>query len=287
MAKKAKKEVMIKTDEEEEEVIEEEEQDEEPEEDEDEAEKSVSAEDLMKAIGDYEAVEAALTEAGGDRESLLKAKLEDGVISRAEQIELGQLWAGLGDAKNDEQIHKSLTSSITADYPDAEQLFDASEFLDSLVKSLDSSLGEIRSELVRDGENTRNFLRAQGSLLKSVGRVIHHQDKLIKSQQTVIREMGHRLGVLEKEPVVRKSRGADPRDVRFRTGDLGRGDSSPAQISKAEVFEGLNQMAKSASAKGDEAAMDVIVHATSKFESTGQIAPHVLAAVRSQLGHSN
>jgi hypothetical protein len=250
----------------------------------DDAEKSlVDASDLMKAIGDYEVVEEAVTLGGNTRESVLTAKFNAGTISKSEQAELGTIWAG--DDDYEDTLHKSLLDVIEDDDPDAAAMVDASDFLKSLVNGVNTTMGAIRDDFLRDGENTRQLLRGLGALTKSMGGVIAGQDELIKSQNVVLTEMGKRLGVLESEPVVRKSMGADPRDVKVRPpAGGGRGDGEEDRLTKAMAFQAINSMLDKADKAGDDVAIDRLSHASTLLESTGQMQPNILAAVKQELG---
>lgn len=249
------------------------------------SDRTVDADALIKAIGDYETMEEALTKSGGSRESVLVSKMRDGSITKSEQAELGRIWAG--DQSDDEPLNKSLADRMAEDNADAAGLVDASDFLSTLVKSTENALSDIGDRVEREGTVTRNLLGAQGSLLKSTARVLAQQSELIKSQQAVIGEMGRRLGVLEGEPVVRKSAGADPRDVRRRAttegGTGGRGGGTDA-LTKSQVQQGFQRLLQKADAANDMAAIDKLTHATALYESNGAIHPNIAGAIRLELG---
>lgn len=246
----------------------------------------IDASDLMKAIGDYEIVEAALNAGPLTREAVLTTKMREGTISKSEQAELGAIWANGGGDDAGDTLSKSLMDAIEDDDPDAAAMVDASDFLKSLVNGVNETLTDVRDSVLRDSETTRQLLRGQGTLIKSLAGVVASQDEIIKSQNKVMREMGRRLGVLESQPVVRKSQGADPRDVQARNpgGDLGRGDGDPAQLTKSMVFQGINSLLAKAEQAGDDVAIDRLAHASSLLETSGQVAPNILAAVKRELG---
>jgi hypothetical protein len=249
------------------------------------AEKSetLDATDLMKAIGDYETLEESLTMSGGSRESMLTDKMREGTITKSEQQELGRIWSG--NANGDEQLNKSLTERIEAADPDAAGLIDASDFLKSLVDETNGALSGISATVERDGRTTRNLLAGQGQLLKATAQVLSNQNALIKSQQVVINEMGRRLGVLEGEPVIRKSQGADPRDVAPRHPGQGGGrGGDPNALTKSQVQQGLRGLMLKAAAANDDSAIDNLSHATALYESNGRIHPNIAGAIRMELG---
>lgn len=248
---------------------------------------TIDSDALIKAIDDYETMEEALTQAGGSRESILTAKMKDGTITKSEQQELGRIWSGDQSGGEAEPLSKSLLQRIEEDDAEAAKLIDASDLLKSLVGQTNEALDDMGRTIEREGLNTRNLLGAQGQLLKSTAHVLAQQSTLIKSQQVVISEMGRRLGVLEGEPVVRKSQGSDPRDVRPRDatqrGAGGRGEGEDT-LTKSQVQQGLSSLVKKADAAGDEQAIDRLVTATALYESTGRIHPNIAGAIRMELG---
>ena len=248
------------------------------------AEKSeIDANDLLKAIGDFETVTTALTTSGGSRESILTDKFKDGTISKSESQELGRLMAGETDTGD--LLNKSLTDRIEDADPDASGLIDASDFLKSLVHETNEALSDIGAVVERDGRTTRTLLAGQGALLKATAQVLSGQNNLLKSQQVVINEMGRRLGVLEGEPVVRKSQGVDPRDTRPRQPGQGGGrGASPDALNKSQVQQGLRGLMVKAAAANDDASIDKLSHATALYESTGQVHPNIAGAIRMELG---
>lgn len=245
---------------------------------------SIAASDLVKAMDAYEAVEAAVNEGGTDRESVLTARLREGTITKSEQAELGRMWAG--ERSSGESMRKSLHDSIEDDDADASDLLDASPFLKSLVDNLDSSLSDIQGNVIRDGNATRSLLKSQGMILKSLAALTVEQEKVIASQGEMIKSLHARVNDVERQPVVRKSQGVDPRDVTNRDlGNLTKSSGAAANsLNKSEILTGLRDLSKAAADANDDSALGRIAHATAMFESTNQIHPQMLAAVRAQLG---
>ena len=247
---------------------------------EDEAEKSdISASDLMKSIEAYSAVEDALDRSGMSRESYLAARLDSGTITKSERSELGKIWAGLEDDEGEynPDIQKSVLDVVEND--DDAHLVDASGFLKSLVDGVDTRMEQVLGEVSRDGRATRELLKAQGSLVKSLAYVISSQEEMIKG-------LGDRLNTVESSPAPRRAVRATPKQVRGR--GLMKGavaEYEDEQMSKGEITQGLRTLMIHASEKGDETAMDKIVHATALFEQTGQIKPHIMEAVTQVTSH--
>ena len=247
--------------------------------DDEEVEKGLRSSSLMKAISTYEDVESALggepTE--GSRESYLQARLDAGTISKSEKSELASLWLGKDDNPivAADAMHKSLYDTLSED-DDAAQLVDASSFLNSLVKGVDTRMNEVLGEVSRDGRATRELLKAQGSLVKSLANHTAKQDSLIKA-------MADRIESLEGTPAPRRAVTARRSNVAPRTlqksvyaGESDMGDNLP----KAQITDGLRSLLVHAADSNDQSAMDRITRATALFEQTGNIPLNIMDAVR-------
>jgi hypothetical protein len=236
----------------------------------------VTVPDLLKALADYDATEQALAKAGGgaSRESYLKARLDATTITKSERVELGRLWAG---DDGGEPVRKSLTEAVTDADEGAKEMVDASPFLKGLVDGIDGRIEDVTSTVVQDGRATRELLKAQGGLIKGLVQHVAMQDGVIKA-------LSEKLGVVAKQPAVRKSVGSDPRDVREPRG----GGGDPAgKLTKGQVDRALMDLVKAADAVGDTTAVDRLVNATARFETDGHIAPNIYAAVKQHLGVVN
>ena len=250
----------------------------------------VAASDLLKAIGDYESTASALGEAGGSRQSYLTQRLSDGTITKSEQTELGRILSGDGDtsAPSGEPLRKSFGDQLRDADPNATELVDVSPFLKSLVTQTDVAITQLGNNIEREGMATRNLLAAQGTLLKSTAGALSQTLTLVKSQQAIIDEMGRRLGMVEQQPLVRKSHGVDPRDTRQRNPGKPppRGGEGSQQLTKSQVQQAYRELIQKADALGDTAAIERLVHASALLESANQIQPNMMAAVQAHIeGH--
>ena len=256
----------------------EEEEDEETEDEEAEVEdsaKSVEIGDLMKSIEDYQAVEDALDNSGTSRETYLTARLDAGTITKSERGELGKVWAGLeaDDNHQEDEIQKSLIDTMAED-EDSAHLVDASDFLRTLVKGVDHRMDTVVAEVGRDGRATRELLKAQGSIIKSLAYHASQQDSVIKA-------MAERLETVEHEPVPRRSVVSESSRIRNRgfSKAIRGGESNNEQLSKSQIQSGLRALMIHASDKEDSGAMDRIAHATALYEQTGTLPQNVMTAV--------
>ena len=245
----------------------------------------VNADNLRKAMDAYDAVDAAVSMCATSRESILRDKLADGTITKSEQSELGHLLSGDSPADRGDTIRKSMEYSD----PDAAGLVDASDFLKSLVDTLDDRLESIGHGIAQDGLATRTLLKSQGSLIKSMGRVMVEQDELLKAQSATVERLNRRLDHVEGTPQLRKSHGKpDPRDVRARqtgergTAGRGGGDDSD-KLSKSQIHKGLRDLMIKADNANDQSARESLAHASALYESTGVVKRNVYAAIEMEL----
>ena len=250
--------------------------DEEEESMEEDAEKGgIEVSDLMKAIDAYSSVEDALTTpTDTSREDFLTARHDAGTISKSERAELGRMWSGAGEEDEVEApLQKSLTETLRED-DNSGHLVDASDFLRTLVKGVDTRMEQVLGEVNRDGRATRELLKAQGGLIKSLAEHAYQQDALLKAQTD-------RLEQFENSPAPRRavtSRADSARQREFaKSGIAESGDNS---LNKSQVTDGLRALMIHASESDDTGAMNRIAHATSLYEQTGEMSENIMTAVR-------
>ena len=250
--------------------------DDEEDEDDVDVEKGLRTSALLKAIAAYEVTSDALdTPTSQSREAFLQARLDADTISKSERIELGRIWSGQmeDDFVGEESMQKSLVDTLQED-DNASQLVDASDFLRTLVKGVDTRMGDVLGSITRDGRATRELMKAQGSLVKSLAAHTAKQDKIIKA-------MARRLEVVEHAPAPRRA-------VKARRGDVSRrslsksvyGGTNGDTLSKSEVTGGLRALLMHAVDNGDNAAVQRITQATALYEQTGSIPSNIMEAVR-------
>ena len=239
------------------------------------SEKSVEVGDLMKAIDAYSDVEAALIPPSeGTREVVLQARLDAGTISKSERAELGRIWSGEDTDAVDEVFQKSLVETLQED-DNAAHLVDASDFLRTLIKGVDDRMGDVLGEVTRDGRATRELMKAQGSLVKSLAVHAEQQDRVIKA-------MAERLVTVEHTPAPRRAVTSRRDSVQQRTmqKSVFAGEAGGEAMSKSEVTSGLRALLIHASDKSDNSAMQRITQATALYEQTGTLPNNIMDAVR-------
>ena len=240
----------------------------------------IDADDLMKAIDDYAAVEDSLESSFGTRQEQLEAKADAGTITKSERVELGKLWAAEDDDEP-EHISKSIRDRVIEDDDDDDEdmegLFDATPVFDRFAKSIDDALNDMMKSISGESRATRQLMKAQGQLLKGIGQVIAGQNDLIE-------ELADRLDAVETTPqtpraITARSAGR-PRPLnKSTTAGEGGGDS----LTKAQVFEGMRKLIIKAEARGDQNALERYTRNSAKLETVGEIDRDVLAEVESEM----
>lgn len=248
---------------------------------------------LSKALDAYDAVESALSTAGASRETFLQARFESGTISKAEKAELGAIWAqgeegGAGAASGGTTLRKSVSDQLAED-PEVKPMIDASDFVKSLIDTIDASLGQVSDGLAQESNATRQLIKAQGGLIKAFVTDQIESRKLLNEQSEVIKALGARLGTIERSPAPRRAMGAhSPRDVRSRDMNKGatavRDGAEADQLQKSQVNQGLRQLMVKADDRNDIRAKQQIALATARYETDGVLQPNIEAAIRQEIG---
>lgn len=246
------------------------------------ADKSLAVGDLRKAMDAFDAVSDATQIAGGSRQSYLEARAQAGTITKSERTELGRLWSGeetdAGNTEYDSVMRKSVTQRIHEADPGSGELVDGSEFLKSLIDAVDDKLDDVMKSHRDETNTTRQSVAALGTLTKSLAQVSINLTETVDA-------IAHRLGAVERQPVVRKSVGADPRDIRVPSGHGG--DSLVKGfgqgISKSQVFDALDSLIQKAAARGDNRLAQTIAEQSSKLEMGFDIDPKLVPYVQNEI----
>lgn len=251
---------------------EDEEEEEEEDGDEDE-EKSITDDDLMKAV------EAAQKIADGNRPQSRRAELmEKATASTLEKSERAELIAMLeadeeqGEGQDD--LEKSFTMAAMSD-PDIEaghtasEEFDVSGFLARLAQFVGGGLDQVSGELHKGFENVAQYNRAQAKANVALAKAISQQHELVKS-------LTGRLEELENQPMPRRS---IPTARALNKSFSGQPEVPP----RHDLVKGLNMLMRQSPDGRAPGGWDIAA-ATCHLETTGEIAPAILAEVKKTLG---
>ncbi len=250
--------------------------------------KSISGSDLLKSIQDYQAVADAVHGGpGASRVELLEARMQAGTLSKSERVELGKIWAGeAAPQETGTELRKSLREHLSDLGDGSDDFLDASDWLQSLTSSIDTSLDELTKSFTSDSRATRQLLRGQGDLIKSFAVHAVKQAELLET-------LANRLEVVEGTPRRPRAVTSQPaqgrplaKSVSGNAGPVG-GASSSGQLrgtlNKAQVFQGLQSLTKSAADREDAPALDRLNRAAALFESTGEINRDLMLAVEQEV----
>jgi hypothetical protein len=264
--------------------------------------KSLEQGDLMKAVKVASQVAAgASSGAEPDRRAELAKALNDGTISADEQVELASLLGG-GEEDLDEPLERSYTDVGMQD-PDVQgnhttgDDFDVSAFLGRFVAFVGNSLDEINTGLGKSLGRVHSYNQAQSSVNEHLAKALVSTSALVKSQAAVIDAMGTRMGILEAQPVGRRSvptakaldKSMEPAGGQPHTTDqpnpgvLGPPRDGGSDITPDNIVKGLTMLQRQ-SEDGKSPSGHDITTATAHFESHKQIHPDVLGDVKKVLG---
>jgi len=273
--------------------------DDEEEEEEDTEKAEINTADLVKSLEAFDTIDEALAGSGGRRD-FLESRLHAGTISDLEKAELGRIWTGGNDLnKSDHRAattpRTSITDRIAADSDVNAELINGNDFLKSLVEGVETSMDLLHREHLSDSEATRQLIKAQGGLLRGlVQHNIELSDALSKSM-SVIDRLGKRLDDVEKTPAQRRAVGTHSRgavlDRDLAKGGAGGGDlrtpiNNGNDLTKSQVATGIRSLLAKAEARGDNAAIDRLVHAGALLESGAVLPANVEEAIRMELGQA-
>lgn len=236
-------------------------------------EKSITDEDLMKAV------EAAQQIAEGNHPKTRRAELmQKAQASTLEKSERAELIAMLeadeeqGDEPGD--LEKSFTMAALSD-PDIEaghtasEEFDVSGFLARLAQFVGGGLDQVSGELHKGFENVAQYNRAQAKAGVALAKAISKQHELVKS-------LTERIDALENQPMPRRS---IPTARALNKSFAGQPEIPP----RHDLVKGLNMLMRQSPDGRAPGGWDIAA-ATCHLETTGEIAPAILAEVKKTLG---
>lgn len=244
------------------------------EEDDEDARKSVAADDLQKALDDFDVLLSA-SDPNSSRREKLENKFRVGTLSKSEQSELARLWQGKDTIHDQEDLFKSMEDRIDEYDDDSGELVDASPFLQSLIGSVDDALETVSKSVYNEARTTRQAITGMGVLLKSTAAHALELGNLVQSLQD-------RLSVVETTPAApRGITGGRPVARRFVKSSVDSGDGEA--LAKSELFKGLRLLAQDADKNGDAFVGEQVALESARLESTGQLSDRMLRAVRARL----
>jgi len=89
------------------------------------------------------------------------------------------------DDEDEEGMKKSMEDLIKED-PEAEASMDVAPFLETLVKSFDTAIGQLHTDIKKQGKQ----IDAQGAIIKAQGTLLKAQADLSKSTKDIVKKIG-------------------------------------------------------------------------------------------------
>jgi hypothetical protein len=127
--------------------------------------------------------------AGSDYMDKLQGKMKE--EEEEEEME-GKAGGGFVPDSRPSPTKKSFADEFSED-AQIQDGIDASDFMESLTTRTTEALDYLGKSLSESQER-------QGAINVASAHAVHEMGMLIKSQQSVIQELGHRLGIVEREP---------------------------------------------------------------------------------------
>jgi hypothetical protein len=139
--------------------------------------------------------------------------------------------------------------------------------------------GFLRSIVTHVGTALNGFSKSRQTLDRSHALALYQIGTLVKSQQAVIKELGQRLGIVERTPLPRKGVTNDAQAKALKKSFEGGEESKP--LTKSQVTNVLSYMRLQ---KGlPTVAGRQISDAVAYTESTGEVQPDTLSAIQAFL----
>jgi hypothetical protein len=250
---------------------------------------SVDDDELIKALdGALTIARGSSNEPDPDRRAELADKLSKGEITAEEGEELHQLIKSAIPAdeqapeiKPEDELNKSTFTEAVLDDPDiaanhstADGL-DVSGWLARHAAFVGGSLDKINSDLSDQMSKSFDAMSRFNLALAKANRVL---GKRVIEQGELIKSLTGRLETVEETPLPR----AGITGAAALNKSLPASNNSDELPSRADIVRGLTSLNKSSADGNAPCGMD-ITEAVTRFESTGQIRPEMLADVKKVL----
>ena len=250
--------------------------------------KSVSVDDLEKALTAAEAIAQGAAAPAIDRRAELAKKASESKLEKSEAEELMSLLkSAAGAIDEDADLSKSFSEAALAD-PDItaghqSDGFDVSGFLArnaSFVGGAMDVLAErIGQQLEKGFGGLSQYNQAQSKVNRALSQLVIDQGAVIERQSELVKSLTDRIDHVEATPVGRRTAPT----ARALEKSFGNGEQSPvANVSRDQIVRGLTMLQKS-SADGNAPCGENITWATTQFECGQPLSKSMAADVKKVL----
>lgn len=254
---------------------------------------------LMKSMDALDAAADGLEEPQVDRRAELAKGLEDGTLDDDDRAELLSLLGADQPTPAEDSVNKGGWDGEEPTEPVEEPMdkgfeqvyseefgddYDVSPFLEKFGHAVGAGMDIMREDLAKSASDQQRFNKALSQTFRGVGQVIQRQGDMIKSLSAQNTALAQRLGIVEHQPVGRKS-AATPSQVAPLQKSFAGQEPDEIGISREQIFKGLHMlMAKYKDTGGRAKNGEPIDRAVSSFELGGNISKSMLAEVKEALG---
>ncbi len=260
----------------------------------------VDADALSKSMDALDAAADGIEEPEIDRRAELAKALEEGTLDDDDRAELMGLLGGdapapASDAINkggwgddepteepaEEPIDKGFEQVLGEEFSDD---YDVSPFLEKFGNAVGAGMDIMREDLAKSGGDQRTFNKALSKSFRGVAQIIQGQGDMIKSLAGQNTALAQRLGIVEQQPVGRKSAANKAQAVPLQKSFA---DQSPDDIGmdRDGIFKGLHLLMQKYKDTGGRAKNgEPIDRAMTAFELSGNISKSLLSECKDALG---
>lgn len=243
-------------------------------------EETIDADALIKSLETLEAIAQGSTIAApADRRAELAEKLSAGTLSKSEQAELHSLTAedpAEDLAKSGDEVFNPSFQEQFATDDELAKGYEVSDFLERHSQVTAAALDQIQTTLAKSLDSHRD--RTQQFNVQ-LAKSLQGMATLAQSQESLIKSLAARLDVVESTPLPRK--GATTARALSKSLDGEVGNGGPAGLTRSQLLDGLESMAKSgldATSSGHP-----VMQAIANLESGGPIAKSLYQDVANHL----
>jgi hypothetical protein len=249
----------------------------------------IDSDDLMKAMDALDAAAEGVEEPEIDRRAELAKALEEGTLTDDERVELMDLL-GANDPKPEDAINKGgeVEEPMEKGFEEVfieefSEDYDASPFLEKFGHAVGAGLDIMREDLSKGMGDQKTFNKALAKSMRGVAHVIQSQGDMIKSLSSQNDALAKRLGVVEQQPVGRKSAATPAEAKPLEKGFAGQ-EPNEIGLNEEQIFKGLHLlMAQHKDSGGRAKCGEPIDRAVTRFELSRKISKSMLAEIKEAL----
>lgn len=227
-----------------------------------------AAAELTKSLDAAEQI-ADIFDPAKSLQKSLEAKVAANTATREDRVQLAKLILG-DEPATTTSLRKSLADHVRENAsPSATELIDASEALDTLVKSIDASLSGFRDSIEHDAATNREMNKAQHAVVQNVGRALVTVVDAVEAISKSVNGLNSRIAQVESTPL--PPRAVNPAAPFAKSAIGTSGAPKDQRILKSKIDDALRVISEKAVESGNQERMDKALSSTALWETTGTL----------------